>query len=105
MKRDSRCPQTDKKARGRRRRDVAYWSSAVRDVWIIRDQLRGLRTTAAPNMSEVLLGRSAITGNGTGIDNSTSPNMFYTYGDNRINGNSPDIGGTTGALNTSFRPQ
>jgi len=35
----------------------------------------------------VLLGRSIITGNGTGIDNATSPNSFFTYKDNRITGN------------------
>jgi hypothetical protein len=32
----------------------------------------------------VLLGRSVITGNGTGVANNTSPNTFYTYKDNRI---------------------
>jgi hypothetical protein len=37
---------------------------------------------------KVLLGRSVITGNGEhGIDNATSPNTFYSYKDNRINGN------------------
>jgi hypothetical protein len=50
----------------------------------------------------VLLGRSVITGNNTGVVNSTSPNTFYTYKDNRINLNVTDI---SGALNTSFLTQ
>jgi hypothetical protein len=40
----------------------------------------------------VLLSHSAISGNLYGIGNSTSPNTFYSYGDNRINGNGTDIG-------------
>jgi hypothetical protein len=41
---------------------------------------------------QVLLGRSVIMGNGgNGINNSTSPNTFYTYDDNRINQNGTDI--------------
>jgi hypothetical protein len=51
------------------------------------------------NNSTVLLGRSIITGNGTGIFNSTSPNNFFTYKDNSINGNNnTDVLGTP--LNT-----
>jgi hypothetical protein len=57
----------------------------------------------ADTPANVLLGRSAITGNGTGIYNYTSPNTFYSYQDNRINLNGTDIGGT--ALNTIFTPQ
>jgi hypothetical protein len=38
-------------------------------------------------VARVVLGRSVITGNGTGIDNATSPNSFFTYKDNRITGN------------------
>ncbi|WP_158818590.1 hypothetical protein [Methylocapsa sp. S129] len=55
--------------------------------------------------AKVLLSRSVITGNfGNGVINMTSPNTFYTYGDNRINGNpSGDLYGT--ALNTTFKPQ
>ncbi len=46
----------------------------------------------------VLLGRSVITGNGAGISNETGPhgNTFYSYGDNRINGNATDIAAGTG---------
>lgn len=45
----------------------------------------------------VLLGRSVITGNGNGIQNQTSPNTFYSYGDNRINGNTTaDVATGTG---------
>jgi hypothetical protein len=49
--------------------------------------------------ANVLLGRSVITSNSNlGISNGTSPNTFFSYHDNRINGNGTDIGGT--ALNT-----
>src|SRR6267142_213226 len=52
-----------------------------------------------------LLGRSLITGNGTGVSNNTTSNTFYTYGDNRINLNTiADIGGATGSLNKTFLP-
>jgi len=53
----------------------------------------------ASTPANVLLGRSVITGNGTGVQNSTSPNTFYSYGDNRIN-----LNGTDGysSLNTTF---
>jgi hypothetical protein len=58
---------------------------------------------AAFGSAQVLLGRSVITGNGAnGINNSTSPNTFYTYKDNRINDNGTDI---SGALNTTFPVQ
>jgi hypothetical protein len=53
--------------------------------------------------ANVLLGRSVITGNATGVNNTTSPNTFYTYQDNRINLNGTDISGT--ALNTTFTSQ
>jgi hypothetical protein len=47
---------------------------------------------AAAVTSNVMLGRSVITANSTdGILNSTSPNTFYSYSDNRINGNGSDI--------------
>jgi hypothetical protein len=50
----------------------------------------------------VFLGRSVIMGNfSTGIDNGT-PNTFFTYKDNRINGNGTDI---DAALNTSLLTQ
>jgi hypothetical protein len=44
----------------------------------------------AMDSSKVLLGRSVIAGNGTGVVNDTSPNSFYSFGDNRINGNNND---------------
>jgi hypothetical protein len=53
--------------------------------------------------ASVLLGRSVITGNSIGVQNSTSPNTFYTYKDNRINLNGTDISGN--ALNTTFTVQ
>jgi hypothetical protein len=49
--------------------------------------------------ANVLLGRSVIIGNSTGIQNDTSPNTFYTYGNNQINENNTD--GYT-SLSTSF---
>jgi len=39
--------------------------------------------------STVTLGRSVITGNNGGIINTTSPNTFYSYQDNRIDNNGP----------------
>ena len=53
-------------------------------------------------IASVLLGRSVITGNGTGVNNITSPNTFYTYKDNRINLNGTDV---NGAMNTTFLQQ
>jgi hypothetical protein len=38
-----------------------------------------------------LLGRSVITGNGTGVQNSTSSHTFYTYNNNSINRNTTDV--------------
>ena len=58
---------------------------------------------AEVNSHRVLLGRSVITGNATGVANSTSPNTFYTYKDNRINLNTTtDV---TNALNTTLSVQ
>jgi hypothetical protein len=55
--------------------------------------------------ANVLLGRSVITGNSNGgIQNSTSPNTAYTYGNNQINlNNGNDIGGAP--LLTTFTPR
>jgi hypothetical protein len=52
---------------------------------------------SAQSQVQILLGRSTITGNHTGILNSTSSNNFYTYADNSINENITDI---SGPLNT-----
>ena len=58
---------------------------------------------AGVNSPQVLLGRSVITGNTTGVLNSTSPNAFYTYGNNQINLNTTtDI---SAPLNTTFTPR
>jgi len=57
----------------------------------------------ASNTTKVLLGRSVITGNSTGVTNNTSPNTFYTYKDNRFNLNSTELAGT--ALNTTLAVQ
>ena len=62
----------------------------------------GVDAEGTPN---VLLSRSVITNNGTGANNQTSPNTFYTYGNNQINLNGNDSGGTqdiSSALNTAF---
>ena len=58
----------------------------------------------ADGTSTVFIGRSVITGNGAlengaGVIDSTSGNTVYTYGDNRINGNTHDVVGT---LSTTF---
>jgi hypothetical protein len=50
--------------------------------------------------SDMEIGRSVITYNGTGVVNNTSPNRVYSYQDNRINSNSHDIGGANGATLT-----
>ena len=58
----------------------------------------------ANGTSNVLIGRSVIIGNADGIFNNTSPNTFYTYGNNQINLNTAvDLGGT--APNTTFSPR
>ena len=55
------------------------------------------------NTTKVLLGRSVVTANGTGVSNGTSPNTFFTYKDNRINLNtSTDI---SSPLNAAFALQ
>jgi len=58
-----------------------------------------LNGIAAYNTSNVFLGRSVITANGTGTFNPTTPNTFYSYSDNHIGGNGSDI---NGALNYSY---
>ena len=52
--------------------------------------------------ANVVLGRSVITGNTTGVDNSTQMNTFYTYKDNRINLNGTDFDSGGFPLNTTF---
>jgi hypothetical protein len=53
---------------------------------------------AAVTPANVLLGRSVITGNFVGVQNSTSPNTFYTFKNNVIFGNGSD---GAGSLNTN----
>jgi len=64
----------------------------------------GISANGTPN---VILGRSVITANGTGIYNSGNSTKFYSYQDNRINGNgtstADDVAGT--ALNHGFSLQ
>jgi hypothetical protein len=62
----------------------------------VSENLFGIEAYGTAN---VLLGRSVITANGTGVLNDTSPNTFYSYGNNQINGNTTD--GYT-SLNPSF---
>ena len=52
--------------------------------------------------ANVVLGRSVITGNTTGVDNSTQMNTFYTYKDNRINLNGTDFDSGGFPLNATF---
>jgi hypothetical protein len=58
----------------------------------------------ASGTANVLLGRSVITGNTTGISNQTSPNTFFTYGDNRIDLNTTDIVVGGGANEPTTKP-
>jgi len=51
---------------------------------------------AADQPARVMLSRSVIQGNGTGTFNGTSPNTFYTYGNNLIDLNGTNFSG--GAL-------
>jgi hypothetical protein len=50
----------------------------------------------AETASDLEIGRSVITYNGTGIQNNTSPNRIFSYLDNRINSNATNIGGSNG---------
>jgi hypothetical protein len=75
---------------------------SIDNVSVVGNGMAGIAALGTPN---VLLGRSVITGNGTGVYNSTSPNNFYTYKDNRINENGTDIGGPAPTLNTAFALQ
>jgi hypothetical protein len=53
--------------------------------------------------AQVFLGRSVIANNPFGgVVNDTSPNTFYSYGNNQINLNNPDI---NNPLNTAFTPR
>ena len=49
----------------------------------------------------ILLTRSVIQGNGTGIENDTNPSTFYTYGNNLIDLNGQNFSGI--ALNSSVK--
>jgi len=60
---------------------------------------------AVVGTANVVLGRSVITGNTTGVDNSTQMNTFYTYKDNRINLNGTDFDSGGFPLNTTFAPR
>jgi hypothetical protein len=76
------------------------------NVTVSENGLRGIFASGTP---KVLLGRSVVTKNAiVGILNSTSPNTFYTYKDNRINLNGNGSGGTqdiSAALNMTFAQQ
>jgi hypothetical protein len=52
----------------------------------------------AENASDLEIGRSVITYNSQGgVNNNTTPDKVYSYGDNRINSNTPNIGGSHGS--------
>jgi hypothetical protein len=75
--------------------------SVTVDTDIMNNNSAGL---AAFNSAVVYLTRSTIISNTSGAYNSTAPsNTLYSYGDNRINGNTTDFGGS--ALNTTYRLQ
>jgi len=56
----------------------------------------------ATTTTQLLLGRSVITGNSIGVSNATASNTIYTYKDNRINLNGNDI---SSPLNTTLPVQ
>jgi hypothetical protein len=61
---------------------------------------------SASGTSTVKLGRSVMNDNGVfGICNQTNPNTFYTYKDNRVNGNLNDFCFGGSPLNTTFALQ
>jgi hypothetical protein len=68
---------------------------SIDTVSAVGNSVSGIAAAGTPN---VLLGRSVITGNMTGVDSGTSPNTFFTYKDNRISGNGTDI---SSPLNTT----
>jgi hypothetical protein len=59
----------------------------------------------AEGIANVLLGRSVITANFTGLTNNTSPDTFFTYKDNRINLNGGGGDGASTLQNTTFGQQ
>jgi hypothetical protein len=77
-------------------------TASIDNVSVVGNAANGI---VAFGTSKVLLGRSVVTGNFfSGIANQTSPNTFFTYKDNRINGNGTDICSTSPCvpLNTTL---
>jgi hypothetical protein len=65
----------------------------------------GFEGIDASGNTKMLRGRSVTPRNSQGVTNGTSPNMFYTFGDNRISLNGDGACGPqdiSSALNTSF---
>ena len=60
---------------------------SIDDVSVSGNSTNGIE---ADGQASVLLGRSVITGNGTGVQNSTSGNTFYSFGNNQIGLNGTD---------------
>src|SRR6202034_4577352 len=54
---------------------------SIDDVSVSGNSNEGIQ---AEGQASVLLGRSIITGNGTGVQDSTSGNTFYSFGNNQI---------------------
>jgi Right handed beta helix region len=54
---------------------------SIDDVSVSGNSTNGIE---ADGQASVLLGRSVITANGTGVQNNTSGNTFYSYGNNQI---------------------
>jgi hypothetical protein len=74
---------------------AATTTGSIDNVSVIGNSVVGIDANSTVNL---LLGRSVIAGNATGIQNSTSPNTFFSYQNNQIDLNVTDITGTT--LNT-----
>ena len=60
---------------------------SIDDVSVSGNSTDGIQ---AEGQASVLLGRSIITGNGTGVQDSTSGNTFYSFGNNQIGLNGTD---------------
>ena len=70
-------------------------AATIDNVNVIGNSTVGINANGTVNL---LLGRSVLSGNAIGIQNSTSPNTFFSYQNNQIDLNTVDISGT--ALNT-----
>jgi hypothetical protein len=82
-----------------------YRASGTATLWVSIDNVKASGNGVgieADGTAQVVLGRSVVTNNSNGVNNGTSPNTFYSFGDNRIELNAFNLG--AGALG-SYSPQ